>query len=418
MRVALDITSLDGYALQHGLFRYAVDLIHGLHALGAVGAGGAEFVVVGSKPFPVPELQHIFDPVNTRWQYACLPKMSGHGAYWIEHVRYFPLMRRLRVDVLHSLHGFVPALHGCRLVFTVHDLMPELFPEYAARVESRPYRITQWLAKHRATRLIAISESTANDLRERWNIPDSKIDVVPHGLSPSFSSIAVRTSDLPSKPMDQWFRILSPYNLEPRKNLATLLRAVSLIRNEIEFKLILFGRAACTVDREREVDKLIDSLGIRDCVVKTGYVDDATLASYYQKCDLFVFPSLYEGFGYPLLEAMAFGACVIGRNASAMAEVVGDGGVLVETGDANEIASAMLALARDSNRRRTLSLLAKQRAATFTVHEMARKTFQSYCRAASTSPDALRAPVAADSQLRQSHSTKGAASAANLLDGK
>jgi glycosyltransferase involved in cell wall biosynthesis len=119
-------------------------------------------------------------------------------------------------------------------------------------------------------------------------------------------------------------------------------------------------------------------LGIEDHVVRTGFLNDNDLAWLYRRATVFVFPSLYEGFGLPVLEAMAAGACVVVRNASAMAEVVGDAGVLVETKDAEKLAGALAALLESPSRRDCLGRAARDRAERFTVRRMAELTLEIY----------------------------------------
>ena len=123
-----------------------------------------------------------------------------------------------------------------------------------------------------------------------------------------------------------------PYNLEPRKNLAALVSAFAqALPAAPAARLVLYGRAAVTPEREVEFDRTVAALGVRQAIVRTGFLTDDQLGWLYRRATIFAFPSLYEGFGYPVLEAMAAGACVVARGASAMAEVMDEAGVAVET---------------------------------------------------------------------------------------
>jgi glycosyltransferase involved in cell wall biosynthesis len=242
---------------------------------------------------------------------------------------------------------------------------------------SRAYRLARWTTKHVVRRVICISQTTANDIRRRWRVPHSHLDVVPLG-----TPFALRRG-MPRPPeSEDALTLASPYNLEPRKNLPGLLEAIPQISaRHPAVRLILFGRAAVTAQREEAFLRRVHELGISDQVVRTGFLPDEELMQLYQRSTLFVFPSLYEGFGLPVLEAMGGGACVVARRASAMAEVVGDAGALVETGDPDQLAQCLGDLLDSPQRRQALGRAARQRAAMFTLERMARLTFRSYLRA-------------------------------------
>jgi glycosyltransferase involved in cell wall biosynthesis len=260
--------------------------------------------------------------------------------------------------------------------------MCELFPEYELARKSRPYQINRWAVRRLAKRVICISEATARDLHHLWAVDKGRIDVVPHGSE--FSCAVDRRDDgrnhsglahqRPSNPV-----LVSPYNLEPRKNLSGLLAAVVKLRERYPaLKLLLFGRAAVTPEREAEFHRMVRDLKLDDMIEKTGFIEDDDLRRVYRMGDVFVFPSFYEGFGLPVLEAMASGACVVARGASAMAEVVGDAGVLVETKNATALAAAIASLLDDPVRRQELGEAALRRAALFSVERMAGLTYRSY----------------------------------------
>ena len=140
----------------------------------------------------------------------------------------------------------------------------------------------------------------------------------------------------------------------------------------------MYGRAAVSPERERAFDSLIEQLGIGASVMRTGYVAEEQLRWLYRRAEVFVFPSLYEGFGYPVLEAMAAGTCVVARQASSMAEVVGGAGVLVETADPLQMTSAIARLFADPAERRRIQKAAAQRAQEFSVGRMAAQTWRTY----------------------------------------
>ena len=178
--------------------------------------------------------------------------------------------------------------------------------------------------------------------------------------------------------------LLSPYNLEPRKNLAALLQATALLSSRYhDLKLVLFGRAAVTAEREDKFNHQARELGLAEKIIRCGVLADEELAELYRRATVFVFPSLYEGFGLPLLEAMSAGACVVARQASAMAEVVGAAGVLVETAEPEALAAAIAKLLDNEELRADLGRCARERARAFSIERMATLTFQSYLTALS-----------------------------------
>jgi glycosyltransferase involved in cell wall biosynthesis len=383
--IVIDFSTLDHLDLGGGLYRYGVSLVKALAAL----APDADFLLIGSQPKPVVELEEVVTGGSICWRYARFEHSRGRASYWIDQLNYARLLRRESAALFHSLHGLVPLLAPCPVVITQHDLMYELFPEYELARKSRPYRINRWAVRRFVKRVICISEATARDLHDLWAIERTRIDVVSHGSE--FSCAADSHDDgrihaelAHERPSN--FVLVSLYNLEPRKNLSGLLAAVVRLRERYpSLKLVLFGRAAVTPAREAEFQRMVRELRLDDVIEQTGFIEDEDLQRLYRASDLFVFPSLYEGFGLPVLEAMASGACVVARGASAMAEVVGDAGALVETKNADVLAAAIASLLEDPRRRRQLGEAARRRARGFSTRRMASLTYASY-RAALEAP--------------------------------
>ncbi|MFI5213852.1 MAG: glycosyltransferase family 4 protein [Gemmatimonadales bacterium] len=369
-RIALDFTHLDSVSPASGQYRYVVALVHGLAEL----APDAAFVLFGSRPDPAPELAGVFS--TGRWTYRRLEPASGVASTYRDQLRYATALGREHVDLLHSLHSFIPILAPCPVVVTVCDLMFELFPEYAQAVHSRPYRIYRWAARHRARRLVAISQTTADDVARLWRVDPGRIDVVPLATRMAGPDQPRRASS-GARPL-----IVAPYNLEPRKNLDALLAAAAILTERYPtLDVALFGRGGLTPEREVGFESRLRALGLESAVRRTGVISDEVLWRLYQEADVFVFPSLYEGFGLPVLEAMAAGACVLVRGASAMRDIVAEAGATVETSDPAATAVAIGALLDAPARRREMGERARHRAATFTVRRMAEGTWRSYCTA-------------------------------------
>ena len=381
--VAFDFSGLDTLSPGNGQYRYCIDLLRGVARV----PSEFHFVVMGSQPRAPAQIAGVLDA--PRWRYVHVPRLHTRGEYYLDQVRYARLLQRERVDVFHTPHTFVPRLAlpraiapgqgGWRNVVTVYDLMSEIFPEYRERVASRPYRRFRSAVQHPRTQVIAISQTTAADLDKYWRIPAERISIVP--LGPEIAPPQRPDDNVLTGLTDTSF-VLSPYNLEPRKNLPSLIEAMTDVRAaHTGVKLVLYGRAAVTPEREAAFAAQVRDLGLHDAVVLTGSVSDESLAWLYRTAALFVFPSLYEGFGLPLVEAMAAGACVVARGRSAMAEILGECGVQVETKDPSQLSAAMIALLRDPARRAGLGRAARDRAALYSQEAMSRGTLAAYTRA-------------------------------------
>jgi len=368
--VVFDFSGLDHLNIGNGQFRYCVDLISGL----AGTRSEFRFVVAGSRPDPPAEIRDVFRQAS--WRYAQFVAARVTGGLYLDHVRFAVWLRRQGAALLHAPHTFLPLLSRVPAVVTIYDLMSEIFPEYRARVVSRPYRLFKFAVRKRHPVAIAISQTTAADLERFWQIERPRIHVVPLGIDAAHPR---GTCDAQMVEAARGAFILSPYNLEPRKNLRALLAAAAAVRStHPDVRLVLYGRAAVTADRESQFKRDVRTLGLDGTVFETGFVQPHELAFLLTKCALFVFPSLYEGFGLPVLEAMSAGCCVIARNESAMAEVLGDAGVQLDTRDVELVAHTIRSLLDDRQRRESYGTAARSRAAQFTRSAMVHGTLAAY----------------------------------------
>jgi glycosyltransferase involved in cell wall biosynthesis len=371
LRVALDLTQVDNQNLGSGQFRYAVDLVSGLSALDEP----MELTLLGSAPLPVPEIRSVVTRFPTRCRYVELAKYDGRGYYYRDIARLSWWLATHAIDVFHQVHTNLPVLKACPVVATVYHYFddPVLFA-------TRPYRYYRW-ALRRADLVIPISDATRDDFHRHFGVPLARMRTVYPGLSTSFGAVSRPPAGRPY--------VLSPYNLSPPKNLRSLILAWPAIANRNpDVDLVLYGQAHVTPEREAELEQLLLGLPHADRIRRVGHVADDDLAALYEGCRLFVFPTTIEGFGYPLLEAMAHGACCLTRDASAMKEVGGDAVRLVETLRPEEISAAAIELLNDPRQRATLGERARQRAAPFTVEAMARGTLECYRSAAGVRPGA------------------------------
>jgi glycosyltransferase involved in cell wall biosynthesis len=370
-RIVFDLAGLDGLYPGAGLFRYATDLVRALVDLNPA----AHFVVLGARPAPIPELAEALARQPGRWIYRYFPRSVGFASAYRDHLRVALTLARVRAQLYHCLSGFAPVAAPCPVIVTVHDLMYELFPEYTQAIVSRPYRLYRWAARNTARRLICSSRTTAADVHRLWRVPEDRLDVVHLG-----TAFTAPTDDTPVGAIPAGVPVVaSVFNLEPRKNLASLVAAFPRVLRELPTaKLVLFGAAGIAPGRVEEFEQRVATAAIGGHTIRTGFLTDQQLAWLYRRAEVFVFPSLYEGFGYPVVEALAAGSCVVARGTSAMAEVLGDAGVKVETANPDELAAVLLRLLTNSALADRFRRTAPARAGEFSLRKMAEGTCTSY----------------------------------------
>jgi glycosyltransferase involved in cell wall biosynthesis len=355
VKVAIDLTQIDNQTLGSGQFRYGVDLVNGLSAL----APDVRLTLFGSTA-------RLREEFAQGARYVQLPPTGGRGYVYRDIARLTWHVAASRVDVLHQLHTYIPVPKPCPVVVTAYH-----YNEDAQLFATRPYRFYLWSLRRRSDAVIALSDAARADFHARFDVPIERMRTIYCGLSPTLAASAGRRRERPY--------ILSPYNLSASKNLRALVTAWPRIAERFgSLELVLYGRPFVQPELEGEFDRLVASTAAGERVHRVGHIPDSELADLFAGCELFVFPTTVEGFGYPLLEAMAHGACCIARNASAMKEVGGDAVLLVETLNPDEIAAAAIALLGDTARRAALCARAAERARQFTIEQMVRKTVDCY----------------------------------------
>lgn len=289
------------------------------------------------------------------------------------------VLRDEHFDLYHGLGFAGPLRIHIPWLVTVYDLSFKLFPQ-SFNPANRIY--LTWAVRdavRRADRIIAISESTKRDLVALFGADPLKISVVHAGVDSSFS---------PAVEQDGLQRLISRYSLtqpivlfvgtiEPRKNLVHLIKAFKLAKlsGNLPHRLVLVGARGWM---DAEVDQVIAQEHLTDSVQFTGFVPPDELPYWYHAAQVFVYPSLYEGFGLPILEAMASGVPVIGSNVSSIPEVVGDAGFLVPPKDEQALADAIVRLAKDEDQRREFAKRGLKRSSSFTWEHTANRTVEVY----------------------------------------
>jgi glycosyltransferase involved in cell wall biosynthesis len=271
------------------------------------------------------------------------------------------LLRRLRPQLAHFQHVVAPWC-PCPAVVTIHDLSFERHPELLGRRDRLVFRTMVPRSVRQAARVLAVSEWTKRDLVEHYGIPEEKIVVTPNGVDSLFEPNGARRNGAPY--------VLFVGTLQPRKDPLAALEALALVDSEL--RLVLVGPDKGS---GAEAQRTASKLGLDGRVEFAGHVEKQELAELYRGAECLVFPSRYEGFGLPVVEAMASGTPVVATAAGSIPEIAGDAAVLVEPGDPVALAGGIERALADRERLVSVGL---ERARRFSWAETARRTLAVY----------------------------------------
>jgi glycosyltransferase involved in cell wall biosynthesis len=282
-------------------------------------------------------------------------------------------------DIFHSPDFTLPPLRKALGVVTVHDLSFLRVPQCADPglrtflERAVPRSLT------RAARVLADSENTKRDLIELLDVAPEKISVVPAGIEPRFQPVhdAAKLAGVRARyKLPEWF-ILMVGTIEPRKNLSRLISAYSQLRRQtgLPHALVIAGKQGWLY---QGIYEQVAREGLTECVLFPGFVADVDLPALYTLADLLAFPSLYEGFGLPPLEAMACGTPVVTSDNSSLPEAVGPAALLVNAEDTDGLTEAMASVLCDADLRGRLAALGRVQAARYTWPEAARRLLEAY----------------------------------------
>jgi glycosyltransferase involved in cell wall biosynthesis len=353
VKIAIDISRL-ATTQRTGTERYTWEVLAGI----AANPGDHEYILYSAQqPTELPEL-----PSCMRVCVMPFPRL------WT-HLRLAWQLWRDCPDVLfvpsHVLPWNVRLVPGMRVVTTVHDLGFLHFPEAHTRFQNGYLRLSTWWAAMAADAVIAISAATAHDLRQFTGIVPQRVHIIAHGVSPRFVPSAAHAQP--------WSRyLLYVGTLQPRKNLIRLIEAFAQAVRHPDTQLVIAGRAGWLSE---PLMATAHRCGVADRVHLIGFVPDADLPALLATARAFVFPSLYEGFGMPVLEAMASGVPVITSNTSALPEVAGDAALLVDPTDVAAIAAAITRLDGDDGLHAAFVARGLAHAARFTWRRCAQATY-------------------------------------------
>ncbi len=330
-------------------------------------------------PLAMPRAHHVGLP-------GWLPHADLRKVWW-EQVAWLRAGRGRAADVAHVPYFAPPLWRPRPLVVTIHDLIPLILPEYVTRPHVRLYNALISLAARRAAQIIADSQATADDIGRRLGIAADRVHVVPLAAAPGMEPMAdgtQRQAILRQFELDQPF-IFYIGGFDSRKNVPALLRAFYALPADLRQRHVLAIAGAAPGKQSARNPRLFpplrplaEALGLGDRVRFLGRVTEEEKRALYSAATLFVFPSLYEGFGLDPLEAMACGAPVLASNRSSLPEVVGDGAALVEPTDRAAFTRALAALLDSPRRRAELSTRGRSVAAAFSWERTAAMTLEVY----------------------------------------
>jgi glycosyltransferase involved in cell wall biosynthesis len=297
-------------------------------------------------------------------------------------------IRRICISLPRLLHETKPEVFHCqyvkppftktRTVVTIHDLAHEHYPEFFHPVEAmRMKALVRWTARH-ADHILTVSEFSAADIARRFGVPREKITVAYQAAAPGFrprDAIQCREYVAKNYGIDSPF-VLYVGRIQARKNLPSLVEAYARLRKQgVTARLVMVGK------RDWQSEHLLEkikALGLETSVIFPGFVPFDDLPLFYNAAEVFVFPSIFEGFGLPVVEGMASGVPTITSFGSSLEEVAGDGALLVDPRDTGSIADALGRLLGDPELRRDLAARGLKRSAEFKSGDLAQKALDVY----------------------------------------
>lgn len=370
-RIGIDVTP--AVTQGGGIGRYTRELVRAL--VKTPGKIDRDYVLFSAKqpedlpvPDPVPSGQNVTylqAPLSPKWLYRLWYRLN------------VPAPVQLitgQLDLFYSPDFVLPPVSGeIPTLLTVHDLsfvhFPDAFPPALVRYLNRVVPSSIYRASH----ILADSKTTKDDLVSIWSVPPQKITVLYSGVSQAFRPVTgkERIKKVRKKySLGDWPFVISVGTLQPRKNYELLIRAFKPVAEKSPLRLLIAGGKGWLFE---QMLAEVEAQGLGNRVIFLGFVDDSDLPALYSEATLFLFASLYEGFGLPLLEAMACGVPVITSNASSLPEVAGDAAVQLPPDNQTLWTSTMLDLLEDASLRTELVAAGFRQARQFTWSKSARQ---------------------------------------------
>src|SRR5437667_1386890 len=369
MRIAIDIRKINEF----GVGTYIWNLVRNLAGIDELN----DYLLVGSQ-----RNFHELGPLPPNFKQLYQPEENG---LWRDNISIPFDLHRQRLDVVHIPHHEAPFVIGSNLVVTIHDCVHLLFPqEDSSKLHNyRAYLRTKRVVE-KARHVLAVSRSTKDDLINIFELPDSKISVVHNALDERF--VFTHTPGERKQVLER-YQLKDPFvlysgKIRPHKNVHRLIEAFAVLKNELgdsdrykNLKLIIIGDE---LSKHQYLRLTVIRSGAQQDVRFFGFVPFPILRVFYQSAELFAFPSLYEGFGLPPLEAMANRTPVLASNTSSLPEVLDDAAVLVNPENVFDIARGMKSILSDDILRQKLIQKGIDQVAKFSWKLAAQKVLNTY----------------------------------------
>lgn len=366
--VAIDVRHLGDF----GYGTYIRNLIRAMAEL----ERELEFVLI-TKPGGAPELGTL--PANFR-----MVEYAREDSALAENIAFPWFVRKLHVDLVHIPLNNVPVFMPKPYVVTIHDMSSLVF-DYGADTRDRLHlwRFRRGLV--RADRVIAVSGATRRDVLNLMNIPADRVLKIYNAIDPGFLTIeadAKKRQELLDRYQIDYPYLLYAGSVNPRKNVARIVEALALLRQDLvdhpryrDLRLVIIGDQ---MSKYPALRRAVHQSRMKDSVRFLGFVKREELKVFYQSAEAFVFPSLYEGFGLPPLEAMALGTPVVTSGVSALPEAVGDAAMIVKPENVFDIARGVREVLTDERLRADLVARGHEQVKRFSWYDTARQVLETY----------------------------------------
>ncbi len=334
------------------------------------------FIYAGNEPRPA----SFAAAPNFQIRASRLPTIRPPFRIFWEQVLSPGLLIKDRLDLLHCPVNVVPLAAPTKLVVTIHDLGFMRFPERYKPAKRRYLRLATALSARRAAHIITDAESTRQEVIELLKVKPEKVTSIPLGVDEGFKPLPEEEVEKfrQAKKLPARF-VLYLGTLEPRKNLPLLIKGFARLQRETpaakEVELVIGGAKGWLY---AEIFRLVTELGLEKITHFPGYINEEELPLWYNSAGCFVYPSLYEGFGLPPLEAMACGCPVITSNTSSLPEVVGEGGITIDPADVPGLSTALSRLLFEKSELDFYRERGLRQAKKFSWLETARQTLEIY----------------------------------------
>lgn len=370
MRIGINFHTLDNYI--SGVEYYSLGLLNGLLHVDprndyVVYTNQPSLVkkhVLTSKNLSVIEVKHLKTRIaRILWEHTQLPRLAA----------------RHELDVLHCPSYICPLYRtSVPYIVTIHDTIAIDHPEWCKQTNALYFNLFMKAATKKAACVISVSRCTADDLKRNFQLPYSKIRIVYSGIDSTFK--AEKDSSRHSEVRIR-YNLPEPYilyvgNIEPKKNIWTLLCVQKKLQEKgLPHKLVIVGKRSWGA--KVELDEIVKEIASKD-IISAGYVDRSDLPFVYQMADVFVFLSLYEGFGFPPLEAMACGTPVVSSSRGALNETIRGAALIVEPHNIQQITQAVISMITDSSLRERYIRIGLKQSSLFNWERAAKQTLSVY----------------------------------------